>query len=323
MKNLSYCLLFVFAFIVSTIPAHAKDHPQANFGEYGIKHYSTISEYQREYVGKVVKYIPRYKGGSYCDEKYFQKAGGKFNVEYIIEKIKGNDKRMKFFLREKNGKSKVQMTINNEDLYYSYGKYCYCITSTYSVPLFLSEKFEAEKSSFIGKVYPESIDSPVKFEVIDVILKTEEYSNEYPLVCYVLKDKNDESILHCEITNSSELNELGTVFSNPKFKCTYTITNIFRKEDHDSYYKKFYTVKNSIDGTTKDIKAAYASTEAFKGDNNGKFIVTLTKVEKPSNPAVRYGKTTNITEKDITKFSYKDNFIDIIIFAGSTQFNFI
>lgn len=58
-------------------------------------------------------------------------------------------------------------------------------------------------------------------------------------------------------------------------------------------------------------------------DDLGRYVATLTKVGKPSNPAVRYGKTTNVTEKDITKYSYEDNFIDILIFAGSTQFNFI
>lgn len=103
--------------------------------------------------------------------------------------------------------------------------------------------------------------------------------------------------------------------------------NVFKKMDYDASYRKvlqkFYTVKNSIDGTTKDIKAIDAETEAFKLDNSGKFITALTKVEKPSNSAVRYGKTTSVTEKDITKYSYEDNFIDLLIFASRTQFNFI
>ena len=46
-------------------------------------------------------------------------------------------------------------------------------------------------------------------------------------------------------------------------------------------------------------------------------------MEKPSNSTVRYGKTTSVTEKDITKYSYEDNFIDILIFATNTQFNFV
>ena len=58
-------------------------------------------------------------------------------------------------------------------------------------------------------------------------------------------------------------------------------------------------------------------------DDSCKFFAALTKVEKPSNSAVRYGKTTSVTDKDITKYSYEDNFIDILIFAESTQFNFV
>lgn len=64
-----------------------------------------------------------------------------------------------------------------------------------------------------------------------------------------------------------------------------------------------------------------AETDAFNGDGSGKFIATLTKVEKPSDSSVRYG-TTTVTDKDITKFSYVDNFIDILIFAANSQFGF-
>lgn len=46
-------------------------------------------------------------------------------------------------------------------------------------------------------------------------------------------------------------------------------------------------------------------------------------MEKPSNAAVRYGKTTSVTDKNITKYSYIDNFIDILIFTTNSQFNFV
>lgn len=48
------------------------------------------------------------------------------------------------------------------------------------------------------------------------------------------------------------------------------------------------------------------------------------KVEKPSNSAIRYGKTTVVEDdKEISKFSYVDNVIDILIFGSSKQFDFI
>lgn len=330
MKSLKNALLLILMFIGFAVQASAGDHPEANFGIYGIQHLATVAQYQQTYVGQVVQYLPQKTGGAYMDS-YFQSAGGKFNTDYVVSKISGNDKRMTWVLLEKGTKNKVKMIINNQNEYYTHDKYCYCITETYSVPLFLSEKFNSDKSKYIGKIYPEKADCPTKLEVIDVFMQVQENSSygshRYPQACFVLKDQADGKKINYDVANIDDLNDLGKVFTNPNFKCTYTVVNVFKKEDYNASYRKelmkFYTVKNSIDGTTKDIKAASAQSEAFKYDGLGKFVAALTKVEKPSNPAVRYGKTTNVPEKDITKYSYEDNFIDILIFASSTQFNFI
>lgn len=331
MKIGKFFLLACLIVLGGTLKVFAGDHPEANFGIYGIQHLKSITQYQQAYVGQVVQYLPQKPGGSYMDTEYFQDKGGKFNTDYVVSKISGDDKRMTWLLLEKGTKNKVKMLINNQIEYYSYGKYCYCITDNYSVPLFLSEKFKADKASKVGKIYPENPNSPVRFKVVDVIMKEQTNAlssgNKYPQVCLVLKDNTDGEKVNYDMANIDDLNDLGKVFTNPKFKCTYTVVNVFRKEDYNSSYRKelmkFYTVKNSIDGTTKDIKAISAKTESFKYDDSGNFVATLTKVEKPSNSAVRYGKKTSVTEKGITKYSYEDNFIDLLIFASNTQFNFI
>ena len=323
-------LLLVISFVGFTTNALAGDHPEANFGIYGIQHQSTVADYQ-QYVGQVVEYLPSSQSnGSYDDEKCWLGAGGKYNTKYVITKISGNDKRMTFVLTEKGTKNKVKMVVNNQVEYYSYGKYTYCITNTYSIPLFLSEKFEGDKANYIGKIYPSNPDSPVKLEVTDIVMQPAEWnvsnSNRcYPKVCYVLTDKKDGKKVYYDAANANDLNAISTVFTNPKYKCTYTVINVENKKEDYYPYKvsKYYTVKNSIDGRTKEVKAFNAKVEAFSGDDSGKFFAALTKVEKPSNSAVRYGKTTSVTDKDITKYSYEDNFIDIQIFAGSTQFNFV
>lgn len=324
-------ILVLLLVLCGTFSAYAGDHPEANFGIYGIQHFATVAQYQQTYVGQVVQYLPEKASGNYMDTKYFQKAGGKFNTDYLVSKISGDDKRMTWLLIEKGTKNKVKMIVNNQEEYYSYGKYCYCITNTYSIPLFLSDKFNADKAHFIGKVFPENHNSPVKLEVVDIAIQPQENTSfndhKYPQACFVLKNQADGRTFNYDISSIEDLNDLGKVYTNPKFKCSYTVVNVFKKMDYDASYRKvlqkFYTVKNSIDGTTKDIKAIDAETEAFKLDNSGKFITALTKVEKPSNSAVRYGKTTSVTEKDITKYSYEDNFIDLLIFASRTQFNFI
>lgn len=45
-------------------------------------------------------------------------------------------------------------------------------------------------------------------------------------------------------------------------------------------------------------------------------------VEKPIDSENRYGETKTIENEGITKFSYVDEIIDIIIYATSSQFNF-
>lgn len=165
-KTFLFGVLFIVGF---TIKTYAGDHPEANFGIYGIQHFASVAQYQQNYVGQVVQYLPERTGGGYIDEKYFQSVGGKFNTDYVVSKISGNDKEMTWLLLEKGTKNKVKMIVNNKDEYYSFGKYCYCITETYSIPLILSEKFKADKSNYIGKVYPDKTNSPIKFEVTDVI----------------------------------------------------------------------------------------------------------------------------------------------------------
>ena len=81
MRKLKTLLLLVISFIGFTTNVFAGDHPEANFGIYGIKHQSTVAGYQ-QYVGQVVNYLPSSQSnGSYADEKYWLGAGGKYNTE--------------------------------------------------------------------------------------------------------------------------------------------------------------------------------------------------------------------------------------------------
>ena len=184
--------------ILSFLPylGFAGDHPQANFGDYGIRHYSTISSYQSNYIGQVVKYLPNCQNkteGNYDDKKGFLDAGGSYNTEYTISKISGNDQRMTFLLTEVNGKKKVKMVVNNQEEYYSYGKYTYCITNSYTIPLFLVGKFNQDKANYIGKTFGSG---STKLEVTDALIQDVEWevgkSHEaYPRIVFEITDKSD------------------------------------------------------------------------------------------------------------------------------------
>lgn len=321
-RNLLLVVVFIAGFAISAL---AGDHPQANYGIYGIQHFTSVAQYRKTYVGQVVQYLPKRPGGGNMDKKYFQAAGGKFYTDYVVLKISGNNKRMTWVLVEKGTKNKVKMIVNNQDEDYSFDKYCYCITDSFSIPLFLSEKFKSDQSNYIGKVYPEKPQSPIKLEVSNIFIQPQKGSSysdhRYPQVCLVVKDQSDGKTYNFDVANIGDINDLGRVFTNPKFRCSYTVVNVFNKMENDTSYK-FYTVKNSIDGTTKTVKATDAQSEAFKNDDSGKIVALLTKVEKPSNPIVKYGIPTIITEDGITKFSFEDYFIRIVIFADTTQFFF-
>ena len=310
MKTLKLVVTLIFV----SLYAFAGNHPEANFGDYGIRHYPTISDYRANYIGQIVKYLPSGKDGKgrYNDQKGFLDAGGNFDSEYVISKIIGNDKRMTFLLTEVTGNKKVKMIVNNQEEHYSFGKYTYCITDSYTIPLFLVGKFNQDKENFVGQSFGVGT---TKLEVTDVLIKPEYVT--YPKVVFEITDKSDGEKSFVDFENIHDMAELGKVFTHSLYKCHYTVVGIATEKNY-----KIYTVKNSINGITKQVGATTARIDAFKGDDSGKFVATLTKVEKPSDSSVRYGNTTTVTDKDVTKFSYVDNFIDILIFAANSQFGF-
>lgn len=237
-------------------------HPEAKFGIYGIQKCATLVEYQK-YIGEVVVYLPQ-ETPSYADENEFK---GKFNTEYVISKISGDDKKMTFFLQEKNGKSKVKMVVNNHYESNSYGQYTYCITEKYSVPLFLIDKFNRDKPKVIGYKYTNE-KAKAEYEVTDVVMKT-----------------------------------------------TYSLGSL--------YPTIHYVLKNSITGETITVPEDSAQNDCFKKDLNGKYSSTLVKVEKPVDETIRYGETKTIETEGITKYSYIDDYIDILIFSDNSQFSFL
>lgn len=119
--------------------------------------------------------------------------------------------------------------------------------------------------------------------------------------------------------------EIGQVFSNPLVRAKYKVTDVYlsiEKEITTDELWKMYTVENTITGEKYHYKADRAERLCFKEDLSGGYHTSLSKVEKPENPAVQFGNTTIIEDEGVTKFSYKDNFIDIIIFGTATKFFF-
>lgn len=380
MKRNFITLLILLVTFIGTNEIFAANISKARFGSLGIQHYATIEKYREVYIGQTVKYIQGITESGKRYDRNFVKIGGKYDTEYIIEKITGDNDNMIFVLVEKNGKHKIKLPVRNYDpLYSSVGKYFYSISEDYSLPLLLIDKFNQAQLEYKGKKY-------AIYEVIDLIIGTDEsqYKYEYtkpdyPSIYLCLNNTETNKSIYCDINGIQEFekasqyigknypspeapihykvtdfsltkftngyytlltlknpekpedfaiyqpkylndfNDLGKEFTNPVFKCKYTVVGV-KRESKYNYFN--YIVENSINKKRKTIPTNNAEIAAFAGDLDGKFLATLKKVEKPSNSAIRYGKTTSITDKDITKYGYVDNYIDILIFANTSQFVF-
>ena len=123
--------------------------------------------------------------------------------------------------------------------------------------------------------------------------------------------------------------ETGMEIKDPLVKGTYKVVDvkldIVKNRLYDDEIAKIYTVESPFTGEKKDYAASEVRTKCFEEDKSGRYQTYLSKVEKPSNPSIKFGKTTVIEGdgKQATKFSYVDNFIDIVIFGDSEQFNFV
>lgn len=333
MKKVIFSLI---CFMVGLLPAIAGDHPEAHFGEFGLDHFPTAEGYQ-QYVGQVVEYLPQTKP-SYDDKKFIELFKGKFNTPYVIQKVSGNDKKIKFEMVEKdNPKAKIKFEFLNYPEYYSYGKNTFANTEEYRVPLFFPDKFEAAKSSYTNKQLKAQGDTYLTIRSIQMSSSANE-EDGYPVLCYeAFNPLTNTTTLIPESSSNTFTDIIGTVYTDPECNFSYTVADLNISKPYSSTTEYEYSLKNSATGQiekTKVTKGSYGYSSGltpkgyaesrFANAKSGHYLATLSKVEKPSNSAIRYGKTTEIkdTDKDITKFSYIDNVIDIIIFATNKEFSF-
>lgn len=380
MRKLFFLIICLITGISYTF---AGNHPEAHFGEFGLDYFPNPEGY-KQYIGQVVEYLPKEKP-SYDDKKFSEIFYGKFNTPYIIKKVSGNEKKIKFEMVEKeNPSAKIKFEFMNYPEYYSHGKYTFANTANYRVPLFFPEKFANARSQYKGKTlkaqdnisltiediemnypydsYPSPnyvVTNPLSGKTSSIPMNaTERYTNyigkkyvntenTITLIVADIKGWNTFSILNPTTGEITDINSydydsndkaleqyaklyfdaaknIGKVFSDPECNFTLTITDV--KVEKGKYSDKItYSVKDSssdiIETTSADIDKFVEN--KFSKAKQGKYIATLKKVVKPSNSSIRYGKTKEVKDNDVTKFSYVDNIIDIIIFATNEQFSFI
>jgi hypothetical protein len=291
---------------------------QANYGKYSMQHSTSEADLQ-QYIGQHVKLMP-YNGFSLYsnnghDEYIFKsKLGGTVGTIYKVEKIKVG-KQIIFELSDPSGK-KIKAKVN-ADRANNYKGMQTCRS------FFLVDKFNADKQAMIGKGFNNSEGQQVA-KVVDMKMFT--IKDNYPQPYLVVQSDLDGSKVLCTEEKAKEVFlPLGSVISSPKVKLSFKVVGI--KEDEKNILTTSYPIYNvkCIEDPSIVRSGTISKPEStiFKEDLSGHYISVLSKVEKPSNPSIRYGKTTTVEDKNITKYSYVDNVIDILIFGGSKQFDFI
>lgn len=371
-------LSIIICLIAGFTTAMAGDHPEAHFGEYGLDYFPNAEGY-KQYIGQVVEYLPKEKP-SYDDKKFSEIFYGKFHTPYVIKKVSGNDKKIKFEMVEKNNPSaKIKFEFLNYPEYYSYGKNTFANTENYRVPLFFVEKFNEAALQSKGK---QILAQNNTYLTVDSLIMQSIGNDYYPWICYSVTNPFTNKEMTIRVDNLGLYTDnIGKQFRNSDGSITLTIVdvspfsftlrsslnnkdylytkeNVSTPEEIVDYYFKaadrigeiisdsecnfsykivgvrvdkrkygteyYYSLENSSTGKveeTKEDPQKYCESK-FNNAKSGSYLATLSKVIKPSNSAIRYGKTKEIKDDDVTKFSYIDNVVDLIIFATSSKFAF-
>lgn len=269
------------------------------YGEFSLPHTMSVDTLNH-FVGQRVK-VPSNYGCDFHEIHMFERFSNhaKRDAIYTIKKVKINSKKITLFLSDQYGnKFKAKVNANKCHNYN---------TMTTCESFFLVDLVDKKLgTSIINK----------SNDTVAVVIGVKEYNVKTADYIYKIKNVYDNSVFEATIQDAvkNALN-VGEVYSHPRVMHSYKIVGM----NSSSQYIAINTITNqrklcNINNIEEDI---------FSEDLSGKYVSVLCKVEKPSNPSIRYGKTETIeTSSDITQYSYVDNVIDMLIIGDSKEFIF-
>ena len=151
---------------------------------------------------------------------------------------------------------------------------------------------------------------------ISLISFQENNGNTTHKIKFSLEDAYQLPFLFIDDFNADMTNLIGKKFTDPLVKGAYTITDVKLESTNDGerYKEIIYYVNNpEINRNFKTTDYNSTIENFLKEDKSGSYHSTLVKVEKPENSSERYGDVKTIDEKGVTKYSFEDNVINIII----------
>lgn len=292
------------------------------YGKYSLPHTTSEAELQK-YVGQRVKLFPCegirtfsfIKEEKGHDEVVFrQEFKGVIGQVYTIKKVKVA-KQIVLELEDVNGKS-VKAKVNIDHAY-DYKGMQTCES------FFLVDKFEKDKQDLIGSPINNYEGKPVA-KIVDIVMLT--VTLDYPTPRILVQSNYDGTKVLCTMEEAEKIcANFGKIITSPKVITQYRVIGVIGSEKYPFKGGAATYVLQDTSNPNKKRTGTITNPEVtiFKEDLSGRYVSILSKVEKPSNPTIRYGKTTTVKDENVSRYSYVDNVIDILIFGGSTQFDFV
>ena len=118
---------------------------------------------------------------------------------------------------------------------------------------------------------------------------------------------------------------LNDTIYHPFVKDTYRISDVqietFNETDEKASI--VLTVRNNRTNELRFVRYDKREKETFLKELEGAYKTVLYKVEKPENPAIKYGKTRVVEEEGIEKYTYVDNVIELVVANSEKDFSVI
>ena len=118
---------------------------------------------------------------------------------------------------------------------------------------------------------------------------------------------------------------LNDTISHPLVKDTYRISDVqietFNETDEKASI--VLSVRNNRTNELRFVRYDKREKETFLKELEGAYKTVLYRVEKPENPAIKYGKTRVVEEDGIEKYTYVDNVIELVVANYEKNFSVI
>lgn len=160
-----------------------------------------------------------------------------------------------------------------------------------------------------------------KFKIIVYIGNRSELEKNYANIPWDDEVRNYEIPLYdLDKWKQDHASLIGSSYTHPLVKASYKVLDC-NIDIIEKNYDEIVKVQNSIDKKCYIYRLSTAQQDCFRDDLERTYFSTLTMVDKPKNPEIKYGEIQSVTDS-LTKYSYEDNFISVIIYGNSKNFSF-